>query len=191
MLLLACLLGLGEVGMCVSSLLLSPFLCVTHRDRVWISVYGLYVCCFLLRSSVQNQIWENNSDVITCLFMFVCPCHICHVYMLSLACWNFTYQELSGGWVGSSLTFCHAVFISHPTRSMHSFPPWDLWDNETQCSEFFVCEWMQFNDVAMQQQPHHAEPEIFPLSAQDGKVCARSFISAAHSVWTCRSKICK
>ena len=74
---------------------------------------------------MQNQIWENNSDVITCLFMFVCPCHICHVYMLSLACWNFTYQELSGGWVGSSLTFCHAVFISHPTRSMHSFPPWE------------------------------------------------------------------
>jgi len=80
------------------------------RPRV---TFRLWTLCLLfpLRSSVQNQIWENNSDVITCLFMFVCPCHICHVYMLSLACWNFTYQELSGGWVGSSLTFCHAVFI--------------------------------------------------------------------------------
>ena len=46
---------------------------------------------------------------------------------------------------------------------------------KTQCSElFFRMNAIPF--VAMQQQPRNAEPEIFPLSAQDGKVCGRYFI---------------
>ena len=104
------------------------------------------------------------------------------------------YISRTKRWVGGLIAHFLPCCFHFPPHSFHALVPTlggDLWDNETQCSEFFVCEWMQFNDVAMQQQPHHAEPEIFPLSAQDGKVCARSFISAAHSVWTCRSKICK
>ena len=89
--------------------------------------FRLWTLC-LLFPFTQFCAEPNLGKQLRCHHMFIYVCmsiHICHVYMLSLACWNFTYQELSGGWVGSSLTFCHAVFISHPTRSMHSFPPWE------------------------------------------------------------------
>ena len=178
MLLHACLLGIGEVR--YARLLFASIsfpLRDAPRSRAELRLWTL---CFRLFSFKQVLCRTKSGKQLRChhmfLFMFGCPCLICHVYMLSHACRIF-YMSRYKRWVGGLIAhFCHAVFISHPTRSMNSFPPVGsgIFEMKTQCSEIFMCaNKCNSRDVAMQQQPHHAEPEIFPLSAQDGKVCAR------------------
>ena len=116
--------------------------------------------------------------------MFVCPCHICHVYMLSLACWNFTYQELSGGWVGSSLTFCHVVFISHPTRSMHSFPPWEGIFEITKHNAVIFSFVNECNSMMLQCSNNHTmlNQRSSPFCARRKSVCPVFHISCTFSL---------
>ena len=107
-----------------SSLLLSPFLCVTHRDRVSNSVYGLCVFSWLfLRKFCTELNLENNSDIITYFYL----CLDIHATFVMFICCMLIFLILRyKRWVGGFIVyFCYVVFISHPTRSMTSFLSWD------------------------------------------------------------------
>ena len=135
LLLLACLLGLGEVGMCVSSLLLSPFLCVTHRDRR--VNFRLWTLC-LLFPFTQFCAEPNLGKQLRCHHMFIYVwMSMPHLSCLHVEpCMLEFYKSRTKRWVGGLIAHflpCCFHFDASTWFLAASWPQWirhtpDFWN---------------------------------------------------------------